>query len=157
MKRGEEMIIRTSVLMKLMIRCQCMWKCMCCAKLIRGGFWLYAWFGTQRYARCYIWLPHQVCGESLYVWTKLALFCWKKIVKRLFARDAWVCCFQTAARLFMKAGSSNEAVQLLLAAERWGDAHALAQTCMKPDEITALYINTAQQQEAKGKFREAER
>jgi len=57
----------------------------------------------------------------------------------------------------MKAGSSNEAVQLLLAAERWGDAHALAQTCMKPDEITALYINTAQQQEAKGKFREAER
>nr|CAB3255301.1 intraflagellar transport protein 172 homolog [Phallusia mammillata] len=64
---------------------------------------------------------------------------------------------ETAARLFLKAGSRHEAVGLLLASERWEEAHALAQTCMKPEEVTTLYINTAQQQEAKAKYREAER
>ncbi|XP_039273606.2 intraflagellar transport protein 172 homolog [Styela clava] len=63
----------------------------------------------------------------------------------------------TAAQLFMKAGSRKEAVDLLLASEKWEEAYALAQTCMKPEEITMLYINSAQQQEAKGKYKEAER
>ncbi|XP_078486595.1 intraflagellar transport protein 172 homolog [Ciona intestinalis] len=64
---------------------------------------------------------------------------------------------EMAARLYMKAGSRNEAVKLLLASEQWMEAHTLAQTCMEPEEITSMYVNTAQEQEAKGKYREAER
>ncbi|XP_076806393.1 intraflagellar transport protein 172 homolog [Clavelina lepadiformis] len=65
--------------------------------------------------------------------------------------------YETAARLFMKAGLRKEAVQVFLAAERWQEAHSLAQTCMQPDEVTNLFISNAQQQEAKAKYREAER
>ena len=57
----------------------------------------------------------------------------------------------------MKAGSRHEAVELLLQAERWEEAHALAQTCMQPDEVSTLYTSTARQQEELGKYREAER
>jgi len=57
----------------------------------------------------------------------------------------------------MKAGSSQDAVQLLLASERWEEAHSLARTCMGADEVNSLYISTAQQQESKAKYREAER
>ena len=57
----------------------------------------------------------------------------------------------------MKAGSSQDAVQLLLASERWEEAHSLARTCMAAEEVNSLYISTAQQQEEKGKYREAER
>lgn len=64
---------------------------------------------------------------------------------------------ETAAQLFMKSGSRKEAVDLLLASEKWEEAYALAQTCMKPEEVTMLYITNAQQQEAKGKYKEAER
>ena len=57
----------------------------------------------------------------------------------------------------MKSGSRHEAVELLLQAECWEEAHTLAQTCMRAEEISTLYINTALQQEKLGKYREAER
>lgn len=64
--------------------------------------------------------------------------------------------YKTAADLFIKAGSSKQAVDLLLTSEKWEEAYNLAQTCMSQDEVTALYISNAQQQESKGKYREAE-
>lgn len=63
----------------------------------------------------------------------------------------------TAAQLFMKSGSRKEAVDLLLASEKWEEAYSLAQTCMRQEEITALYVSNAQKQEELGKYKEAER
>ena len=57
----------------------------------------------------------------------------------------------------MKEGSGQDAVQFLLASERWEEAHALARTCMSADDVNSLYISTTQQQDGKAKYTEAER
>ncbi|XP_028296342.1 intraflagellar transport protein 172 homolog isoform X2 [Gouania willdenowi] len=64
---------------------------------------------------------------------------------------------QVAEQLFVKGGHVKEAIDMYTAAGRWEDAHKLAVTCMTDDEVTSLYVSRAQQLEADGKFKEAER
>ena len=43
------------------------------------------------------------------------------------------------------------------AAGRWEDAHRIASTCMKPEDVGAMYISQAEQLKSEAKFKEAER
>ncbi|XP_030838935.1 intraflagellar transport protein 172 homolog isoform X2 [Strongylocentrotus purpuratus] len=65
--------------------------------------------------------------------------------------------YENAERYFIQAGQTKEAIDMYTAAGKWEEAHRLAMTCMKGEDIKVLYVNQAQEMEAQGKFREAER
>ena len=48
-------------------------------------------------------------------------------------------------------------MEMYIAQNEWEAAHKVAMTCMKPEEIAVLYITHAQDMEAKGRYREAEK
>ncbi|XP_070555163.1 intraflagellar transport protein 172 homolog [Ptychodera flava] len=65
--------------------------------------------------------------------------------------------YETAEKYYVRADMPREAIDMYTANGRWEAAHRLAVTCMKQEDVAVLYITQAQQMEAQGKFREAER
>eukprot|EP01137_Pigoraptor_chileana_P037243 Opistho-2@34026 len=65
--------------------------------------------------------------------------------------------FDLAERYYVRCGQPMEAIRMHTRANRWEAAHKLALTCMKPQQVVDLCINQAQEMEAQGKYREAER
>ncbi|XP_077991845.1 intraflagellar transport protein 172 homolog [Glandiceps talaboti] len=65
--------------------------------------------------------------------------------------------YETAEKYYVRADMPREAIDMYTNAGKWEAAHRLAVTCMKPEDVAVLYITQAQQMEAQGKFREAER
>ena len=51
----------------------------------------------------------------------------------------------------------KEAIDMYNNAGKWEEAHRLASTCMKREEVAGLYIRQAQKLESEGRFRDAER
>nr|XP_046228660.1 intraflagellar transport protein 172 homolog isoform X2 [Scatophagus argus] len=65
--------------------------------------------------------------------------------------------YEVAEQLFVKGDHIKDAIDMYTTAGRWEEAHKLAVKCMTEEEVTALYISRAQEQEREGKFKEAER
>ncbi|XP_041357336.1 intraflagellar transport protein 172 homolog isoform X2 [Gigantopelta aegis] len=65
--------------------------------------------------------------------------------------------YETAERFYVEAGCTREAVDMYNQAGKWEQAHKLASTYMKADDVSSLYISQARQLEEEGKFREAEK
>ncbi|CAH1772611.1 unnamed protein product [Owenia fusiformis] len=65
--------------------------------------------------------------------------------------------YETAERFFVEADYTKEAIEMYNAAGKWEDAHRLAATCMKQEDVAALYIQQAQELETQGRYKEAER
>jgi intraflagellar transport protein 172 len=65
--------------------------------------------------------------------------------------------YESAERYYVKAGVPQDAVDMYVASNMWEQAHKLAVTCMKPEDIATLYISQAKGMESEGRYREAER
>uniref|UniRef100_A0A3P8XGI6 IF140/IFT172/WDR19 TPR domain-containing protein n=1 Tax=Esox lucius TaxID=8010 RepID=A0A3P8XGI6_ESOLU len=65
--------------------------------------------------------------------------------------------YEVAEPLFVKGGYIKDAIEMYTVAGRWEQAHKLAAECMTPEDLSALYISRAQNLEAEGKHKEAER
>ncbi len=65
--------------------------------------------------------------------------------------------YPTAEQFFLKAGLVQEIMGMYIQADRWEEAHAHAQNCMGQEEIHGMYVSQAQELEAEGKLREAEK
>ncbi|XP_071962115.1 intraflagellar transport protein 172 homolog [Antedon mediterranea] len=65
--------------------------------------------------------------------------------------------YETAEKFYVRADMTKMAIEMYTNAGKWEAAHKLAVTCMKSEDVAVLYISQAQQLEAQGKFREAER
>ncbi|XP_012943117.1 intraflagellar transport protein 172 homolog isoform X1 [Aplysia californica] len=65
--------------------------------------------------------------------------------------------YESAERFYVEAGCTREAVDMYNQAGMWEQAHKLAATYMKGEDVSNLYIAQAQQLEDQGKFKEAER
>eukprot|EP01006_Ploeotia_vitrea_P029926 TRINITY_DN62385_c0_g1_i1.p1 TRINITY_DN62385_c0_g1~~TRINITY_DN62385_c0_g1_i1.p1 ORF type:complete len:993 (-),score=166.06 TRINITY_DN62385_c0_g1_i1:1161-4139(-) len=65
--------------------------------------------------------------------------------------------YSEAEKYFVKAGMKQEAVEMYARNNMWEHAHKVAKNNLSEQEISALYINQAQQYELLGKLKEAER
>ncbi|BFY99323.1 hypothetical protein BsWGS_02362 [Bradybaena similaris] len=65
--------------------------------------------------------------------------------------------YETAEKLYVEAGCNREAVDMYNKAGKWEQAHKLAATYMRGEDVSNLYITQARQLEDEGKFREAEK
>ena len=62
-----------------------------------------------------------------------------------------------AASFYVKGGLEKEAVRMYIENDQWEAAYSIASRCMEGGEVRQLYIARAQQLEAEGRLREAER
>ena len=62
-----------------------------------------------------------------------------------------------AESFFLRAGLPQNAVDMYIRADQWEPAYQIAVECMEEEEVTKLYVSQAQQLEAAGRLREAER
>jgi len=65
--------------------------------------------------------------------------------------------YAEAEKYYIKAGMRQEAVEMYTRNNLWDLAHKVAKMYMSEQEISALYINQAQQYEISGKYKDAER
>uniref|UniRef100_F6S4V7 Intraflagellar transport protein 172 homolog n=1 Tax=Ornithorhynchus anatinus TaxID=9258 RepID=F6S4V7_ORNAN len=65
--------------------------------------------------------------------------------------------FEMAEALFIKGDRTKDAIDMYTQAGRWEQAYKLATKCMRPEDVSVLYITQAQEMEKQGKLREAER
>ncbi|XP_062822761.1 intraflagellar transport protein 172 homolog isoform X1 [Anolis carolinensis] len=65
--------------------------------------------------------------------------------------------YQVAEELYVKGDHTKEAIDMYTQAGLWEQAHKLASKCMRPEDISILYITRAQEMEHQGKYKEAER
>ncbi|XP_053239953.1 intraflagellar transport protein 172 homolog isoform X3 [Podarcis raffonei] len=65
--------------------------------------------------------------------------------------------YEIAEDLYVKGDHSKEAIDMYTQAGRWEQAHKLASKCMRPEDVSVLYITQAQEMERQGKYKEAER
>ncbi|KAJ8009128.1 hypothetical protein DPEC_G00085660 [Dallia pectoralis] len=65
--------------------------------------------------------------------------------------------YEVAEPLFVKGGYIKDAIEMYTLAGRWEQAHKLAAECMTPEDVSVLYISRAQNLQAEGKYKEAER
>uniref|UniRef100_A0A8C9LSK7 Intraflagellar transport protein 172 homolog n=1 Tax=Piliocolobus tephrosceles TaxID=591936 RepID=A0A8C9LSK7_9PRIM len=65
--------------------------------------------------------------------------------------------YEIAEELFTKGDRTKDAIDMYTQAGRWEQAHKLAMKCMRPEDVSVLYITQAQEMEKQGKYREAER
>ncbi|XP_071116630.1 intraflagellar transport protein 172 homolog isoform X1 [Haliotis cracherodii] len=65
--------------------------------------------------------------------------------------------YETAERFYVEASCTREAVDMYNQAGMWEQAHKLASTYMKTDDVANLYVSQARQLEEQGKFKDAER
>jgi len=57
----------------------------------------------------------------------------------------------------VEAGCTREVVEMYTQAGKWEQAHKMASSYMKSDDVSAMYISQARQLEEQGKFKEAEK
>ncbi|XP_047600744.1 intraflagellar transport protein 172 homolog isoform X9 [Lutra lutra] len=65
--------------------------------------------------------------------------------------------YEIAEELYIKGDRTKDAIDMYTRAGRWEQAHKLAMKCMRPEDVSVLYITQAQEMEKQGKYREAER
>lgn len=65
--------------------------------------------------------------------------------------------YEVAEHLYVKSDHIKGAIDMYTQAGQWEQAHKLATKCMNPEDVSALYINRAQDLEKEGKYKEAER
>ncbi|XP_048583111.1 intraflagellar transport protein 172 homolog [Nematostella vectensis] len=65
--------------------------------------------------------------------------------------------YKLAEKFFVSAGNPRAAIEMYTKASMYEAAHKLAVQCMKPEEVAVLYISQAQELEAQGRYKEAER
>ncbi|XP_059044752.1 intraflagellar transport protein 172 homolog isoform X5 [Mustela lutreola] len=65
--------------------------------------------------------------------------------------------YEIAEELYVKGDRTKDAIDMYTRAGRWEQAHKLAMKCMRPEDVSVLYITQAQEMEKQGKYREAER
>nr|XP_060478952.1 intraflagellar transport protein 172 homolog [Panthera onca] len=65
--------------------------------------------------------------------------------------------YEIAEELYIKGDRTKDAIDMYTQAGRWEQAHKLAMKCMRPEDVSVLYITQAQEMEKQGKYREAER
>ncbi|XP_010369520.1 intraflagellar transport protein 172 homolog isoform X4 [Rhinopithecus roxellana] len=65
--------------------------------------------------------------------------------------------YEIAEELYTKGDRTKDAIDMYTQAGRWEQAHKLAMKCMRPEDVSVLYITQAQEMEKQGKYREAER
>jgi intraflagellar transport protein 172 len=64
---------------------------------------------------------------------------------------------QKAERFYLESNCERDAITMYSNAGRWEDAHRIASSCMKADDVGTMYISQAEQLQADAKFKEAER
>ncbi|KAM3856962.1 intraflagellar transport protein 172 homolog [Vipera latastei] len=65
--------------------------------------------------------------------------------------------YEIAEELYVKGDHIKDAIDMYTQAGHWEKAHKLASKCMKPEDVSVLYITQAQEMERQGKYKEAER
>ncbi|KAH0622981.1 hypothetical protein JD844_025935 [Phrynosoma platyrhinos] len=65
--------------------------------------------------------------------------------------------YEIAEELYVKGDHIKEAIDMYTQAGLWEQAHKLASKCMRPEDVSVLYITRAQEMEHQGKYKEAER
>uniref|UniRef100_A0A7N5KMR4 Intraflagellar transport protein 172 homolog n=1 Tax=Ailuropoda melanoleuca TaxID=9646 RepID=A0A7N5KMR4_AILME len=65
--------------------------------------------------------------------------------------------YEIAEKLYLKGDRTKDAIDMYTQAGRWEQAHKLAMKCMRPEDVSVVYITQAQEMEKQGKYREAER
>ncbi|XP_034856689.1 intraflagellar transport protein 172 homolog isoform X2 [Mirounga angustirostris] len=65
--------------------------------------------------------------------------------------------YEIAEELYIKGDRTKDAIDMYTQAGRWEQAHKLATKCMRPEDVSVLYVTQAQELEKQGKYREAER
>uniref|UniRef100_F7BYN0 Intraflagellar transport protein 172 homolog n=1 Tax=Macaca mulatta TaxID=9544 RepID=F7BYN0_MACMU len=65
--------------------------------------------------------------------------------------------YEIAEELYTKGDRTKDAIDMYTQAGLWEQAHKLAMKCMRPEDVSVLYITQAQEMEKQGKYREAER
>lgn len=65
--------------------------------------------------------------------------------------------YEKAQKFYVETGCTREAVDMYNKAGMWEQAHKLAATYMKGNDVSTLYIAQARQLEEQGKFKDAER
>nr|XP_020664000.1 intraflagellar transport protein 172 homolog [Pogona vitticeps] len=65
--------------------------------------------------------------------------------------------YEIAEELYVKGDAIKDAIDMYTQAGRWEQAHKLASKCMRPEDVSVLYITQAQEMERQGKYKEAER
>ncbi|XP_021109553.1 intraflagellar transport protein 172 homolog [Heterocephalus glaber] len=65
--------------------------------------------------------------------------------------------YEIAEELYIKGDRIKDAIDMYTQAGHWEQAHKLAMKCMRPEDVSVLYITQAQEMERQGKYREAER
>ncbi|XP_020839464.1 intraflagellar transport protein 172 homolog isoform X1 [Phascolarctos cinereus] len=65
--------------------------------------------------------------------------------------------YEIAEELYTKGDRTKDAIDMYTQAGRWEQAYKLAMKCMRPEDVSVLYITQAQEMEKQGKYREAER
>ncbi|XP_059516265.1 intraflagellar transport protein 172 homolog [Myotis daubentonii] len=65
--------------------------------------------------------------------------------------------YEIAEELYIKGDRTKDAIDMYTQAGAWEQAHKLAMKCMRPEDVSVLYITQAQEMEKQGKYREAER
>lgn len=64
---------------------------------------------------------------------------------------------QLAESLYVKSGQFKAAVEMYIKSDQWEPAYRIAVECMGTDEVHGLYLTKAEELEAQGRLREAER
>ncbi|XP_074640366.1 intraflagellar transport protein 172 homolog [Tubulanus polymorphus] len=80
-----------------------------------------------------------------------------KYYRKIASHYASVGEYERAERYYIACDCTREAIDMYNSAGRWEDAHRLASSCMKMDDVSNMYIAQARQLESQGKFKEAER
>ncbi|XP_027053913.1 intraflagellar transport protein 172 homolog [Pocillopora damicornis] len=65
--------------------------------------------------------------------------------------------YKLAEKYFVKGGDPRAAIEMYTKANMYEAAHKLAVQCMTQEEVAVIYISQAQELEAQGKYKEAER
>ncbi|XP_015754892.1 PREDICTED: intraflagellar transport protein 172 homolog [Acropora digitifera] len=65
--------------------------------------------------------------------------------------------YKLAEKYFVKGGDPRAAIEMYTKANMYEAAHKLAVECMTQEEVAVIYISQAQELEAQGKYKEAER
>ncbi|KAK2158150.1 hypothetical protein NP493_1800g00020 [Ridgeia piscesae] len=81
----------------------------------------------------------------------------QKYYKKIAEHYASISEYKSAEKYYLEAGCTRDAIEMYNAAGRWEEAHRIASTCMKADEVATLYMKQAQTLEGQGKYKEAER
>lgn len=81
----------------------------------------------------------------------------KKYYKKLGQHYSNIGELELAEKYYLDADCTVEAIDMYNTSCKWEEAYRLASTCMKQEEVTALYVKQAAELESKGRYKDAER